>query len=285
MVRTRLSCVEFGTLDAPHVIVMLAGFPDHETSGWGDILTSLNDKDVRILCLCLPEFENNCSNRRPWGYTFDEILDLMHATINERLGEEKRKVTLFIHDWGAYTGLLYENRYPSRVEKIVCFDVAAGISSGKSKLISPFFIVLLYQLWWAWAYFLSQAVYKPLGFAVFLSYGLLVPKFLRPTSLDKKDVPRPQNEIVVDFLYPYYTFWKQALTSGNPKSLAPKRVSCPILFLYGLNKNVFFHNAKFLRDIEARDDGSKYVALDCSHWIDRGPAAATAIAEIDKFLK
>jgi hypothetical protein len=98
-------------------------------------------------------------------------------------------------------------------------------------------------------------------------------------------VPRPQNEIVVDFLYPYYTFWKQALTSGNPKSLAPKRVSCPILFLYGLNKNVFFHNAKFLRDIETRADGSKYVALDCSHWIDRGTAAATANAEIDQFLK
>ena len=79
------------------------------------------------------------------------------------------------------------------------------------------------------------------------------------------------------------------LTTKDRRSLVPKRVSCPILFCYGTNKNVMFHKTSFLRDIDARvqtDGRSKHYAIEgAGHWLQtRGEAAKKCCEAIDTFL-
>ena len=162
--RTTLSYKQFGDPRGEEIIVCLAGFPDNEVTGWGDVLEHLRrtKPGFRIICMCLPDFEDEPlkETRRPWGYSWDEITTLLHATIEDCVPRDKQ-FTLMIHDWGAYGGFMYENRHPDRVKQIICFDVAMGISKGKS-IFPPMLIVTLYQLWWALAYFVSQAIAKVL---------------------------------------------------------------------------------------------------------------------------
>ena len=287
--RRLLSYREFGNPSGGRVLVSLAGFPDNETSGWSVLLEHFQlpkYSDYRVICLCLPDFEDApVAPPRPWGYTLPEILALIDATITHLVPDKRCKVTLAIHDWGAYYGLMYENAFPARVERVLCFDVAAGISKGKSQHFNPYFIVMLYQLWWATAYWLSQAVHASVGKVVFLLYGLLVPAWLRPTSFHK--IPRPAEHISVRLCYPYFQFWRLAFSTKDRKSLAPKPVTCPILFLYGTDKNVFFHTRRFLADIDARTDGSRWLAIEgASHWLvsDPGPQAQQCLDAVDAFL-
>lgn len=285
--RSMLSYREFGNVKGSKIIVLLAGFPDNETSGWGDVLehfkTSPKFKDYRLICCCLPDMEDHPSvPRKPWGYSMDEMVALLAATVDHLVPNKQTKVTLCIHDWGAHVGMLFENAHTSRVEQILCFDVASGVSKGKSNFfLGPFFLVLLYQLWWASAYIVSQLIHHSIGNAIFLSYSIFVPAFLRPTRPEK--LPRPLKDINVSMCYPYYSFWKQALTTDR-KKLAPKRLSCRVLFLYGVDKNVMFHNNKFLSDIDSRTDGSKYLALDAGHWMTRGDPSKICIHAIEEFL-
>ena len=289
MARELLSYREFGK--GSEVLICLAGFPDNEISGWGEILDHLQTapySKYRVVCVCLPDFEDEplAQPRRKWGYSWDEIIALLDATISHVVPDPNKKVALMIHDWGSYGGLMYENRHPERVSKIVCLDVAMGISKGKS-LFPPYLIVVLYQLWWAWAYFLSQALHASIGSLVFALYSLLVPSWFRPTPMQAKDIPRPTAQISVQLCYPYYHFWKDMLfsTTKSRLSLIPRPVSCPILFCYGTHKNVMFHKPGFLKWIDRRTDGSKQVAIEgAGHWLSRGAAASAVCKEMDGFL-
>ena len=140
---------------------------------------------------------------------------------------------------------------------------------------------------WGAAYTLSQLIHKHVGALAFGIYFLLMPKSLRPTSF--AGIPRPKNEITVELCWPYYQFWRLALTTKDRKSLAPKPVGCPILFLYGSDKNVMFHNSTFLRDIDSRTDGrSRHLAIEGGgHWLVSAPGAVSAqcLEAVDAFLE
>ena len=53
-----------------------------------------------------------------------EVVAAMHETLADISAEERiDDFTLVIHDWGSYLGLVYQNSFPERVARIVCFDV------------------------------------------------------------------------------------------------------------------------------------------------------------------
>ena len=63
--------------------------------------------------------------------------------------------------------------------------------------------------------------------------------------------------------YPYYQFWrKRAVPIPTVRDIKPET-----LFVYGRRKRVQFHGPSFLRNLEARTDGSSWAALECGHFI------------------
>lgn len=289
--REFLSTKVYGDSAAKTVIVFLAGFPDDETSGWGDVLVNFQkapDK-YRLVCCCLPDFETSAAGkRRAWGYSINECVDLLERTIDEQVPDRRQKVVLCIHDWGSLVGILYENRHPERVASALLFDVACSVGPGKAFPLllgaTPYFILALYQVWWSFAYAVGQALSPLLGDVVFALYNLCVPAFLTPVSV-KRGIPRPRKEISIEMCYIYFSFWRGMLSDEVVrKRQTPRRLTCPLLFFWGRDKNIMFHDAKFLADIDQRSDGSRHVGVEAGHWMTSGPAGAVCIREVDAFL-
>ena len=236
--------MEFGNPMSQNILVFIAGFPDDEVSSSAPIITILSKKqNCRLICLCMPDLNSTLIDPKPWGYELKEVLHMIHSTIAVHVPDEKTKVSLIIHDWGAFFGYAFQNHYPERVERIVALDIGliGGLSSMNPSHIP---LVLLYQWWFAIAYFISQAFSKTLGEFLFKSFNLL-PKFLQPCPFDVP--PRPRSEIKVHMCYPYYHFWKSYLFDRS-KLLVGKFPSCPLLFMvcYSLNEMLYCTCAKYL---------------------------------------
>lgn len=213
--------VEINSGNNKQKIVFLSGFPDNQTSGWGKELPAAFSEDFHLIFFCLPGFEKD-SIVRKWGYDFDEILDMLDDSISA-LCESNEKVVLMCHDWGAYVGSLYQNKYSSRVKKLVLFDV--GFINPYAITLHSSLIIASYQLWFAVAYFLSQTLHSLIGTFVFYSFFIPIFKPLWPT-MDKVHVPF--KALTVEKCYPYYYFWRRIIFS---QSLVPKFPTCPLLYL------------------------------------------------------
>eukprot|EP01035_Chromulina_nebulosa_P020921 gene20921-27117_t len=249
-----------GNENSKTVIVFISGFPDNERSAFNDVLNNLSSLGTyRLISMCLPDMETNATPK-PWGYSPAQVLQAIDDTINHYLPDKSIKINLVIHDWGSFYGLLYENTFPERVNKIVNLDV--GLLSNPP--IKSLALILLYQLWFAFAYFVSQAINYSLGDLLFKLFVVLCPASFRVTSPDEK-LPRPKEEVNVSHCYFYYHFWKELIFNGK-KALKPKFPKAKMLFLFGRLKNVMFHDDKFIQKI--RDtQGCKYVKVDSGHWI------------------
>jgi pimeloyl-ACP methyl ester carboxylesterase len=222
--RTVLSSLEFKTSSDPkEILVFLAGFPDNETSGWGNFLELLKQrKDVQIICICLPDLEDDAVHR-PWGYSFDEITLLLDATINQHVPDRKKKVNLIIHDWGSFCGFIYENRFPDRVKSVTAFDV--GIIR-RPRTIKESLLVVLYQWWFAAAYVTSQLFGLSMGSMVLAVYILFIPNSFKIAT----SFPRDKSKVNVTMMYPYYHFWRNYFFDSKNLPV-PKFPSCPVLFM------------------------------------------------------
>lgn len=74
--------------DSSSPIVFLSGFPDNELSSWGEqVPASLEADGHRLVFMCLPGYETvslgkgKPSMKRSWGYSSEEVLQIMHSTI------------------------------------------------------------------------------------------------------------------------------------------------------------------------------------------------------------
>ena len=209
-----------------NVVVFISGYPDDERSGWGANLDAIGSlPDVHLISMCLPGLEKNPKPHRPWGYSFPEILSLIHETINHYVPDESKKVNLVIHDWGAYTGLCYANKYPERIEKIVDIDVGL---IGKGLPFNQVLIIFLYQLWFAFAYIISQFFGSYLGNIVYFLFYLL-PNFVQCLQKGYK-VGFKVKSLDVKQCYLYYQLW-YAILFDRSKLLTPKFPAARLLFM------------------------------------------------------
>jgi pimeloyl-ACP methyl ester carboxylesterase len=203
-------------------IVFVAGFPDNQTSGWGHVLPGSLADGHHMIFLCLPGYDLG-GNIRPWGYSFEELVDNMHATIVPLLSSPDEKFMLVSHDWGAVLSFQYLSKYGSFVSKFVCFDV--GMVDVARLPVKQVFILVLYQLWYAASYVLSQYLSNTIG-NLFLAIFFL-PLF-RPIQPVYEKVYVPIETITAEKCYPYYYFWKAIFSGKLPKLKFP---SCPTLFM------------------------------------------------------
>ena len=271
-----LPYVELGNPKASRAMVFVSGFPDNQLSAFKRVFPYF-EKEFRIIAMCFPDFElspgSDQTVENDWGYSFDEILRRMDATIDKI--SRGKKVILVTHDWGAHLGYLYENRHPEKIEVIVAHDVAM-LTRGRPSL-PALLILVLYQWWFTTSFLVKNIFGKSAGDFVLSSYVLLTKllPFIGPTR-DK--LRRPREEITSHLCYPYAHFW---LWGGiTMKTRYPK---CPLLYMYGRNKNIMFHNASTLERIKS-DKNASYREFKGGHWFfDEEPEQV--VEEIKKFLE
>ena len=68
---------------------------------------------------------------------------------------------------------------------------------------------------------------------------------------------RPRKEVSAYLCYIYYTFWKMMITNTNV--LIPKNPECPVLFMYGKKKRIFFHNKEFIEHLNDLGYPNKHI--------------------------
>ena len=218
-----LSFIEGGVANKS-VIVFLAGFPDNETSAWGNISQNKLGEDHRLIFLCLPEFQLGNHKFVRWGYTFDEILNKMYATLYSLNVIQSGKFDLIVHDWGAIIGLKYQNKYPEQVRKMVMLDVAMlepHHTELKYKLR-----ILCYQIWWAMCYFISQAISFQFGQLLFYISICRPIVWLGPMPIEPLEIP--SNEMTVAKCYPYYYLWRDKMSGSW---IEPKYPTCSLYYM------------------------------------------------------
>ena len=234
-----LSAVEDGNPKSEKVLVFLAGFPDNEISAWGEVLETIRlspqaSTDYRILCLCLPDFEDSAVPK-PWGWSITEIAEMLDNTINHYITSPSAQIYFVLHDWGSIFGLDYQNKYPLRVAKMVLFDVGMGMSKGQQPC--PKFILVFYQWWWAFAYILSQLFCTCWGKCCFVSFSYLVSSCCQPTPADMAHHSRNARSVKIHMCYIYYQFWKDFFFTRE-KRLLYEFPTCPVLYMV-ININKF----------------------------------------------
>jgi pimeloyl-ACP methyl ester carboxylesterase len=258
---TKFTWIELGE-PRGETLVFLGGWPDDSLSGWSPIFEILKEK-YRIVSLCIPQFEANCSEVKSWGYTFHELVDMMDKTINKAGCDTP--FTLVIHDWGSIIGMLYQKRFPEKVKSMILVDV--GIKGPVPESIWETVLIVLYQWWYAVSYIITQIMGAHIGKIILLGYfGLVFTlPFLKVCPYDT--FHRPTNDAInPQLLHIYFRFWKDFF-SGRPMKLSFP--SCPIYYMvrvlipvstihnhclsflkYGKKKNVMFHDKKFMERIE-----------------------------------
>jgi cis-3-alkyl-4-acyloxetan-2-one decarboxylase len=221
---SEFSVVEFGTQRGENLF-FLGGFPDDGLSGWSPLYEIMKQK-YNIISLCLPHYSKGCKYKR-WGYTFEELLTMLEITINQLSPDVP--ITFICHDWGAVIGLLYAQKFPQRVSRLILVDVGIrdrGISDPHQ--IWEIFLILLYQWWFCSAYIIAQFLGTPLGNCIFVLYMMLVTlcPFLKVCPTDT--FHRPASEMTVEMCFIYFQYWK-LIFQGHPIDL--QMPTCPVLYL------------------------------------------------------
>jgi pimeloyl-ACP methyl ester carboxylesterase len=212
--------------DKKPTIIFLAGFPDNQLSPWGCHLRDSISKDYHTIFLCLPGFEERGVPKR-WGHNFNELLDLMNLTILN--GTEKdEKIFLVGHDWGSHISLLYQNKFPERVQKLVLLDI--GMLKLSTATFSQIWHIALYQGWFALSFLFSQFFGKAVAYRYFYLFHLVAfcfPGLWYKTDEDLKAKGELDNNIVYR-TYPYFYLWKSLVTFTIKYPTFP---TCPLLYM------------------------------------------------------
>jgi pimeloyl-ACP methyl ester carboxylesterase len=226
-----LPFIELGDKKKP-LIVFLAGFPDNQLSGWGDVIIQDLMASNRLIFLCLPGYEKGATKYKPWGFGFETLVEMMHNTLIS-LAANMEPFNLVGHDWGAFLSILYENKYPQSIRKLVLLDV--GLLKPENAPIKHILIILLYQFWFAIAYILSQTISVTLGDALFKLF------FLKPVVNTVGPCPGelltiPTKDFTVHKCYPYYHFWRSQFLMYFKEPVYP---SCPLLYMVSIFLTLF----------------------------------------------
>jgi pimeloyl-ACP methyl ester carboxylesterase len=227
---TPFHSVEYNKGTGLPTIVFFSGFPDNETSSWGSILPETLKKTHHIVFICLPGYHKGAV-LRPWGYTREELMDMLHKTVQEVVpGDEK--FDFVTHDWGAHFGVLYENAHPERIKTLTLVDV--GLFTPLTIPLYHLLVIFCYQSWFALSFLVSQFLGTTAGLLFLGFFFLPIFNALRPTN---EKVYVPVKSITPEKCYVYYYTMKKMLTGSLETARFP---SCPTFYMVSAkNKSVF----------------------------------------------
>lgn len=218
---TPFPSVEYNKGSGLPTIVFFGGFPDNETSGWGSVFPAVFKQTHHVVFICLPGY-NKGGKLRPWAYNREELLDLLHVTL-QQVVPNNEKFDLVTHDWGAHYGLSYQNIHPENIKTLTLIDV--GMFNPKTLPLYTFIVISSYQSWFAMSYLLSQTLGHLVALVFMGIFFLPIFDVLKPTV---ENIYVPIKSITPEKCYPYYYVIKSLLT-GTVK--LPKFPTCPTLYM------------------------------------------------------
>ncbi len=228
------------------VLVFVHGWPDGP-SLWRNQVEALGST-YRCMLVTLPNF--GAAADKAGGYDFPVLIEMLAGAIEKVRGEHER-VALVTHDWGAYIGYLYEKAYPERVSKMIAFDIGGHI---QPTTLKEGLFIAGYQ-WALIACWLVGGVVPPFG-------NWLTRKFAHVLGVPARQAKAVRSR----YNYPYFFLWRAMLLPWARRTLLGNyRPRCPVLFLYGGEKPVMFHSARWLRLVE--ESGGRSECIDgAGHW-------------------
>lgn len=264
----------FGNKDAANVIIFCGGFPD-DCGAFCPLAKRLaGDKTMLCGVTCMPGYDTHHGDFKAEGYTFDEtVASLREATKTLRAlsTNPKAKLTGVFHDWGSVVGAMCSNRMNTEKSNyfadLVYFDVlppaheslqifpAKNFKTFKTVAIR-FSYMGLFAITHALQRFVSYYIAAPL---LALGYGTLVLTGMTPTRhIDSETFnarePKLSLRKTIYMQYPYFNVFTGMLL-GLEKEVSgfhlPVSVAdTPVLYMYGIDKNIQFHNDKVLAWLE-----------------------------------
>jgi pimeloyl-ACP methyl ester carboxylesterase len=239
----------------------------------------------------------------------------------------KAKFTAIFHDWGSLVGLMFTNRALRMIEEqgdssdhhaftpdqVVLFDVCLGPHPKATNVPVPprrSILYILYDLSVQVSYRLLLAVCFLLQYYVssqmaahLFGCGFVVLNILHLSpvrAIDNRISAVAPSEDAMDYkqrltymAYPYYNLWKVILAGRMAQALAgaylPKDLTAtPVLYLYGLDKNIHFHQddgVSLLEQEHEQGRRSNAIAVeDAGHWLYR-QQAEYCFAQVDAFIQ
>lgn len=229
-------------------LVFIHGWPDR-ASLWRRQVAALSE-NYRCVLVTLPNFGEKAV--QPGGMDFPEWTDSVLAVIKETRHEDE-KVTLVTHDWGGYVGYCLEERHPDLIRRVVAFDAGGHFDGGGVK---TGLLIVAYQ-WALIAFWLIGGLIPSVGACLTRA----VASVIGVHGSKRPDIHSRMN-------YPYFYLWRSLFFARWRKNLlgVHYRPRCPVLFLYGKDKTVMWHSAKWLDIVEAT--GGRWEGIEgAGHWL------------------
>ncbi|MGM0564288.1 MAG: alpha/beta fold hydrolase [Pseudomonadota bacterium] len=270
-----ITIYDSGPADA-EVLVFLHGYPD-DSSMW-DLQVAHFEKQYRCLRLELPNYGDSIED--PAGYDFESVTRQLHDALTSHSPALAGPFTLIVHDWGAFYGYLFTRHFPELVKRLVALDVGAAIKKQPNPI--GYLMIPTYQLSLAFAFALSRIPAAGPFLGNMLTKGVLAGLGLFGSQYSGPTRRTPLSPVLN---YPYFYFWKDALTGKLPLSMSLPDI--PFFFGYGtqgLKKVMMFHDERWLNKM-GRKMGNKVVAFEqSSHWLMRDEPEKLN-HEIESFLQ
>ena len=215
-------------------LVMVHGYPD-SLEMWDKQVEFLKDH-YSIARFTLPGFELEDTGERP-NYSIKQIRMILAEFIKSL---NKDKVTVLAHDWGAvYSFHLLEKN--DLVDRVVLFDIGSFGDGPRPEINVKYMFSLAVA--WTLPEFLGEKL------TVYTVEEILGIENVDPNKT-VADL-RPESRMT----YPYFRLWNDILNKRLGKAAEVEDYGTPFLFLYGKDKNVWFHADSWVDKVLELDKG------------------------------
>lgn len=237
-----------GNLSSPYLLIFLHGWPD-TLELWDPIISQLS-ADFLCANISYPNYSKKTDAK--WGYDFPQMIDALKNTIDkiDLTSNSSQTVVLkekivVAHDWGCYYNYYFDQQYPGYLKGMVTLDIAPNFNITRQ--------IISYQL------------RLTLAFLIGGKFG----RYLNAKFLNKVGYISPwQNDITPSWNYPYYYLWRNLFRArfGMEKlHLQGYKPSCPVSYIYAMDKPFQFQNTKWFKWLE-RNEGCSALGVKGGHW-------------------
>lgn len=238
---------------------MLHGFPEF-SYGWRKQIPYLASAGYRVWA---PDQRGYNISDKPEGigaYTLDKLAADVVGLIDAS-GEEK--AYLVGHDWGGAVAWWVAAVYPERLAKLVILNVPHGSVMHKN----------LRKNWAqrrkSWYFFFFQIPWLPEALARLGNWKFAIRalvKTSRPGTFSESDLEQYRRAWSQPNAYRSMINWYRAIMQKPPKGRGSKRISVPMLLIWGAQDR-FLGREMVQPSIDRCDDGNLVFIEEASHWV------------------
>jgi pimeloyl-ACP methyl ester carboxylesterase len=291
----RLVC--YGNKDAKRIVFFCGGWPD-DCSVFSPLAQRLAASNSNLLCgvTCLPgydytthsEYRRSAFSTSEVNSSLREACKVLRTTVSTNANAQ---LTGIFHDWGCVFGAMLVNRVhkdtPRYFSSLVYFDILPPLHNSlgvkRSVNIKQAVCVTFYTSLFAVCHgiqrYLSFYLAAPIlavGFGLLNVLGLFPTRRVDGLTFRSTQQPKLTPRRIMYMQYPYFNVYK-ALLMGERRTMAgfclPVSLQeTPVMYLYGLDKNLQFHNDNMLAWLiqEAAREGSSSKVISvpsAGHWL------------------